>query len=217
MIPFRVRVALALVASALPAAAAEPKPNLPAATGPLRQLIAVLEKVTHEKSATEAKPKLEELWVKHTDAMKTHLAAVASVPTGQQATLLEVAGKELAVLNKSLQAEHNRIFREREAAYNVLTATPAFASVKAGLESEAVEGAEVLLRAVEAYRLKPASKGMFPNSLADAVKDLDGGEKRMIDPWGGAFSYSIERGRVFIWTMNPHTDKSVGSQAPVKK
>lgn len=110
-----------------------------------------------------------------------------------------------------------------------LCALPLPALVEKAKEDKARRGCQSVVFACEAYQNHPQNKtGEYPAKLAELVKPpfggpsfLRNGKDDLIDPWGNAFQYAVEKNKkgelkVFVWTERTVDGKPmvVGERPP---
>ena len=110
-----------------------------------------------------------------------------------------------------------------------LCALPLAATIEKAKEDQTARACRSILYACEAYQAHPQNKtGAYPPKLADLVKPpfggasfLRNGKDDLIDPWGNAYRYAVEKDkkgvpRVFVWTTRTidGKTKTIGELPP---
>jgi serine/threonine protein kinase len=174
----------------------------------------LLDAVTDEKSATAARPKLDEL-----AAQQVELKAAAGPKPPDTVTAAE----------QKLSLAHDRVFARAKAAYQVLHGSKLFDAIEKPREKLAETNAKLLSTQTKAYAAKDG--GTFPKALKQLVVPadgrtpfVDGGVKALADPWGVPYQYELGKRQTndnfdtpFVWTISPYTGKVLGEAPPAKK
>jgi hypothetical protein len=204
------------------APAAEPKPaekKDPSRTyiESLAATAELLAKVTDEKSAADAKPKLDALFAEGRTARKEFLAMLGDerVSDADMIRVMERVPKILSEVNNKIALEFDRIAANQKAAYKVLRETKLFAEFEKALEEKAVWRANDLSLAAKSWSTRNDGKEL--TKLGDLANYLSEGQKGLVDPWGFPFQFKYVQdkksgaNRIVIWTQNPYTEKRIGS------
>lgn len=202
--------------------AADPKPDATAAGNQyfvaLQKTAELLANVKDEATATEFKPKIENLHEEARDARRQLFLALAEVDgrDGELAESMGVMWKNVKQINDTITAEFDRIGTNQKAAYKVLRETTLFAGLEKEFEAKAVGKANTLSISAKVYSTK--NDGKAPK-LEDLARYLEEGQKALTDPWG--FPYQLvtkadEKGieRTFVWTVSPYSGEKLGSPPP---
>ena len=186
----------------------------------------VLETVTDEKTATDAKPKLDELATKQAELK----ARIGKLTPDELSKASKTALSAMSESEQKLTVAHDRIFSKAKPAYKVLHGGKQFDLIEKRLEYEAEKNARMLCIQTKSYTAK--NRGVFPQNLKALVDKtggrvplVDGGEKSLIDPWGAPYQYesgqiTIEKMEVkttYVWTVSPYSGKKLGTPPPEKK
>jgi hypothetical protein len=176
---------------------------------PLTGAVAVLEKVTDEASAKEARPQLETLF----DEAEAGFSRLRDMKAEGKSPDDE-SSKRLGDVRAKLQAEYNRITTKHTSAFVVLQETRLFARLAESADDTAT------MRALSVYeagkRWETRNDGGQLTQLADLAADLDDGKDGLRDPWGTPFQFKYVEDkrtgftRLVVWTKNPQSGKKVG-------
>lgn len=206
------------------APAADPTPDelIRQYTESLTKAAELLDALNDEKTATDAKPKLDELATRQAELK----AAIEKLPP---AVRLKTDEKALAQADEKLSLAHDRVFAKEKAAYKVLHGSKLFDAIEKPREKQAETQARLLSTHTKAYAAK--NRGTFPKELKQLIEGnvplAEGGAKALTDPWG--FPYRYELGKVvivpdkpeadatYVWTVSPYTGKKLGYPPPEKK
>lgn len=205
----------------LSAPAADPKPT--EKKDPSRTYIEslaatadLLAKVTDEKAAADAKPKLDALFAESRTARKEFLAMLGNerVSDADMIGVMERLPRILSEVNNKIALEFDRIAANQKPAYKVLRESRLFAQMEATHELTAEMRGMTLVEAIKVWQLKNQGKELA--KLADLAVYLDAGQKGLTDPWGFPFHFKYVEdkkagfARPVVWTQNPYTEKKIG-------
>jgi hypothetical protein len=208
-----------------PALAADPTPEelLKEYAESMTNAAKLLDAVKDEKTAKDAKAKLDEFATKQAELK----AALEKLSLAAQQRL---SAEAFAPVNQAEQKQslaHDRVFSKEKAAYKVLHGSKLFDAIEKPREKLAATNAGRLGSAAKAYMVK--NRGNPPVALKSlVVKEngrlplVDGGEKSLIDPWGAPYQYQVvtdEYGNPnpHVWTVSPYSGKKLGNPPPEKK
>jgi hypothetical protein len=209
--------------------AADPKPD-PAHVETWNTYAAAMQKtcellaaVKDEKTAVDAKPKLDKLHEEAREARRKLFNSIAELdmPEPQIAELFEGLRRAFRDVGDRLQAEFDRIGSTKDkAAYKALRETKLFTAMEKEYEDRAVRKAGTLRAVANTWSAK--NEGKVPPKLEDLTEFLTEGKKGLMDPWGYPYQMVVAadkegRKRLHIWTVSPYTGKKLGTPPPEVK
>lgn len=220
---------LFLLTPLVPAADPKPDPQKAAVEATnkylavLRTTVELLAKVSDEKSALEAKPKLDTLRDEARDARRVMFREMAEldIPEESMAYFFEQYPKILREASGRMSTEFDRIGGAKDkAAYKVLRETKLFAEIEKGYEERAAMKAQNLAGYARAWSAR--NEGKVPPKLEVLAEYAEEGKKALTDPWGYPYQMVLAadkdgRNRLHIWTVNPYTGKKLGTPPPEVK
>lgn len=213
---------LALLASAVLGHAAPPA--IPAAKKTaedylraVERLADLLARVNDEKSATDAKPKIDDLSAESRDARGQVFAALATAdaPDEKVAAALGKLTERATAAADRIGREFDRIAADHKPAFKVLNDTKLFAELMSAREAKAAEQARELVGSVRVF--SQMNNGKRVTNLSDIAPTPEAAKKYLLDPWGFPFQYRADEKRVYVWTVSPYSGKNLGSPPPDEK
>lgn len=214
-------LALLFIAGLAPAADPKPEESSRKYLDSLQKTAELLAKVKDEATATELKPRIENLYEEGREARRQMFKALAEldIPDSTLAHFFEHFPKIVKQASDGITAEFDRIGNNQKAAYKVLRTTKLFAGLEKEYEEKAQVGASFLITVARTYTTRNPDKALTPDALA-AISET--GKKALIDPWG--FPYQLvtkadNKGvtRTYVWTVSPYTGKKLGTPPPDDK
>lgn len=203
-------VAVQAAPPGIPAAKKTPDDYLRAA----ERLADTLATVTDEKSAADAKPKIDDLFAEGRDARGQVFAALATAdaPDEKVAAALGKLTERATAAADRIGREFDRIAADHKAAFKVLSETKLFTELAAAREAKAAEQARELVGSVRVY--SQMNNGKRVANLSDIAPTPEAAKKYLLDPWGFPFQYKADEKRIYVWTVSPYSGKTLGSPPP---
>lgn len=187
----------------------------------LQKTAKLLAEVKDEKTAAEAKPKIDNFQEEARDARRQLFLALAEVEgkDGELADSMVVFWKNVRQFHDTITAEFDRIGNNHKAAYKVLRETKLFTELEREYDGRAAFGAQVLTNCARTFITRSPDK--MPQ-LADLAVYADRGQKALTDPWGFPYQMVTKPGkdgvsRTYVWTVSPYSGKKLGNPPPEEK
>lgn len=209
--------------------AADPKPDSTHAeawntyAAAMQKTCELLAAVKDEKTAADAKPKLDKLHEEARSARSLMFKAVAEldIPDSRVADLFDGMRRAFREVGDRLTAEFDRISSSKDkAAYKALRETKLFSAMEKEYEDRAAMKAGTLRAVANTWSAK--NEGKVPPKLEVLAEYAEEGTKALTDPWGYPYQMVLAadkdgRNRLHIWTVSPYTGKKLGTPPPEVK